>query len=113
MVDQLQNIWLKMRHLEVFQLRELVVFCDFEVHPSLLAAYMVALIEAGYITEISGKKNNLLKHGRYRLLRDTGEEAPILKKDIFIFFKGRYLKADYAVYDANLDVHFPLVKEVA
>lgn len=112
MVEQLDQMWLKMRQLEVFRVCELANICDCEVPFALLASYVVALVDSGYVVEISGRMNPL-KHGRYRLLRDTGKLAPILLKGISILSLGQYIWVDYAIYDANLDAYFPLVKEVA
>jgi hypothetical protein len=108
---QLERIWSKMRNLEVFTLCQLAEFCDQDIPVNLLAAYILALLESGYLVEISGKRK--LNHGRYRLLRDSGEFAPILRKHIFVRVMGRFVEVEYAVYDPNIDFFFPLVKEEA
>jgi hypothetical protein len=114
MVDQLQNIWLKMRFLEVFSLADLVIFCDEEVPTNYMAGYVLSLIQAGYVIELSGKRNALRRgKGKYRLLRDTGEQAPVLQNGISLLYEGRYIWVKYAIYDPNLDAYFSLIKEEA
>ncbi|MBD2570029.1 hypothetical protein [Anabaena lutea] len=104
---QFEQMWSKIRRLEVFCLHELAEFCDFEVSIPLLAAYILALTESGYLVELSGKRT----HRRYRLVRDLGQFAPILRESVPIRVMGRLVQVQYAMYDPNEDFYFPLIKE--
>ncbi|MBD2629890.1 hypothetical protein [Trichormus variabilis] len=107
---QFERMWAKIRRLEVFSLAELTEFCDFEVSIPILAAYILALKESGYLLELTGKRN-LITHGRYRLVRDLGQFAPILRDSVSMQVMGQFVQINYAMYDPNEDFYFPLIKE--
>ncbi|WP_016949797.1 hypothetical protein [Anabaena sp. PCC 7108] len=107
---QLERMWSKIRQLEVFSLCELTEFCDLEISIQLLATYILALKESGYLVELTGKRN-LVTHGRYRLVRDLGQFAPILRESVSISVMGQSVQVKYAMYDPNEDFYFPLIKE--
>lgn len=89
-----QKAWNSIRVLKRFTTAQVIATAD--ISPANLRHYLPALARAGYLVLVRPKQNGKsLGHAVWRLARDTGPRAPIVRTD------------SSGVYDPNHDALYP------